>query len=965
MQGSFTRSKVAILSGNVPVSYQDVSVAGSGIVVSGNLYQGPSAGETTNITQQIQQDSTLGVISGGVMTVLGNTIQVSSGTGYVMTGVFPNDFLTYVVWNMQTTPALPANDQVYLFIDNAGILQTNSGEPNTTQNILIGVVTTVAGGVPLYVQTIPKKAVHLASSIDKMLDSALGPVFNSGCVVQNVGLQLSVTQGDYYFGNLQFSPSGATAPPGATFTTFQQTGSLFGWTPTTGVNLVPTEWDDGSGILQPTTQFIKHSFFVVGDGSYEQYFLVFAQQQFASLAAAQTGALSLPPSFFSDNVVSIAAIILDSTGTIVFIQDIRPTLAFRSGAISSTSNHSALSNLAADDHKQYLLVSGTRSMAGALDMGGNNIVNATLVDGVNVPAHASRHNPGGADALTIGVPVTISTSNSQGVAGSYALSDHIHAHGNQPGGSLHALATGASAGFMSTAQFTQLGGATNLATPSTLMQRDANRDTQLRDLILVDPTTFNPSLTQAVASGATPYTLTWAPNPGSAGQALLTDGTGTTSWGNTVSSVATGTGLTGGPITTTGTVSLADTAVAPGAYTLSNITVDQQGRLTSAANGIAVTNVATGTGLTGGPITTTGTIALSVPVTIANGGTNSTTALTNNRVMVSNSGAIREAAALTNGQLLIGSTGAAPVGAALTAGTGISVTNGAGSVTIVNTGVTSVATGTGLTGGPITSTGTVSLENTAVTAGSYTLANLTVDAQGRLSAASSYSPSTVLTLIDDFLQVDANGGNNVGVGGDTRWQQTSSGSGASTIPSTVTSNEVGVVSITSGNANNNFCQWSKQSQTFTVGKGALSLEFRVKMTTAPSSGADSFVCGLLSTTTGATFVPGTSPCIAIRAQPVGTNANWQLITSTAASSTTNQTGTPVAWAANTWTKLRLDINAAGTSVTLSVNGTAATTNTSTIPTTTLFPAFFCWRNSGTVVTSLDYVFIQQTFTTPR
>ena len=116
-----------------------------------------------------------------------------------------------------------------------------------------------------------------------------------------------------------------------------------------------------------------------------------------------------------------------------------------SSVAGSVTNHSSLSGLSNDDHKQYLLLSGSRAMTGTFDLGTNSIVNCVDINGFNISSRASVmrlmvlircqlvkiRNYEVSDSISLG-----------GISNNLiARADHVHSHGNRGGGSLHALVT--------------------------------------------------------------------------------------------------------------------------------------------------------------------------------------------------------------------------------------------------------------------------------------------------------------------------------------------------------------------------------------------------------------------------------------------------------------------------------------------------------------------------------------------
>ena len=145
--------------------------------------------------------------------------------------------------------------------------------------------------------------------------------------------------------------------------------------------------------------------------------------------------------------------------------------------------------------------------------------------------------------------------------------------------------------------------------------------------------------------------------------------------------------------------------------------------------GGAVTQVNTGLGLTGGPITTTGTISVDTAVVATTSNTLTMTGKTMSGA--SNTFSNIGNASLSNSTITINGT-----------------TIALGGSGTVSSSIDTLTIGTGLSGTSFNGTTpvTIALTNTGVTAGSYTNASFTVDAQGRISTASSGSAGSVASF---------------------------------------------------------------------------------------------------------------------------------------------------------------------------------------------------------------------------
>jgi len=237
----------------------------------------------------------------------------------------------------------------------------------------------------------------------------------------------------------------------------------------------------------------------------------------------------------------------------------------------------------------------------------------------------------------------------------------------------------------------------------------------------------------------------WPATPGGNGQTLVSDGNGILSWTaavgtGTVSSVAVsgdnGIGVSGSPITASGTISLSLGAITPtsvaatGTVTGSNLSGTNTGDQT-----ITLTGDVTGSG-TGSFVTTLATV------------NSSPQANTFRKITVSSKGLVTETSAVGSSDITtaLGYTPFSDAGGTITGNVTVTGTIGASNLSGTNTGDQTIT----LTG-DVTGSGTASFAATLATVNaspqSNTFRKITVNGKGLVTATSAVSSSDITTVL--------------------------------------------------------------------------------------------------------------------------------------------------------------------------------------------------------------------------
>lgn len=364
--------------------------------------------------------SSTGLHEGGAVTKTGGLgVDVAAGSGLIEDD--GAESVRSVTWSL-TSLTLTDNATNYVYYDDSTDLIVDATSPPGVQSILLATVVTASGAIR-FCHTTRKQIENTQGLLHSYLLATRKFILNTGIGVAQgtTNTKLNVGSGSYYRALDLLSVAGSGGD--ATFSYFYN-GGLTEVPSQTDVDL--TQYDNAGTLTAMTAGYFRADTVIITSDN--RISVVYGTAEFVDQASAEAATTAAIPSFMEDTGITLALVVVEQAVGIVSIIDKRPMGVSGGGGGGGVSDHGLLSGLGDDDHTQYLLGDGSRAMSGNLDMGANAITNVGNVDGVDVSAHAARHNPGGIDAIATAIAgaAAVGDTAAEGSAASVSRSDHRH-----------------------------------------------------------------------------------------------------------------------------------------------------------------------------------------------------------------------------------------------------------------------------------------------------------------------------------------------------------------------------------------------------------------------------------------------------------------------------------------------------------------------------------------------------------
>lgn len=390
---------------------QDVTIGSSPTLTSDNI-TGPGgqfgmariAGSTYSTIQDMQNIfHSAGSSSGGETTDAGsNTVDVDLGTGFIR--ILNNSVaeIQYFDWAQSLGLSVPLNTTRYIGVEyNTGSPQVTvrtSDNFNDFTDFFLSVA--VNEGGTIHIKNSPHAVgdharnmiIRLKESMGIRRDNVLG-----GIIIGELGTRnISITSGALWDRLSRFSISSIDTSDTGSFDRYFVTAPGVHTKESAQTTWNNTQYNDVSSGLVTLSNNNKWSvqwFYMELDGA---LLAMYGTVQHNSQAEAEAEAV---PTDIPDRLSKLSLLI----GRVIFKKNDATLTSIESSFTkifggSLITDHSSLSNLAADDHPQYLLEDGTRAMSGDLDMGVSAITNVGDVDGRDVSADGTAQDTHIADA---------------------------------------------------------------------------------------------------------------------------------------------------------------------------------------------------------------------------------------------------------------------------------------------------------------------------------------------------------------------------------------------------------------------------------------------------------------------------------------------------------------------------------------------------------------------------------------